>query len=346
MIKHSKPLIDKSDIEAVVDVLNSGDIVQGRKVQEFESSVSGYLGVKFGVAVSTGTAAIHLALAGLGVGPGDEVIMPSFICTSPYLATLYVGAKPVVVDINKTDFNIDVAAAKRSLTRKSKAIILPHMFGMPSDFDDLADVGIPIVEDCAHAIGAKYKGRRVGGLGNVSICSFYATKMMTTGEGGMVLTDDEEVRERVLEMRQYDGRSLDVIRYNYKLTDFQAALGLSQFGKLEAFVERRRKIAKLYDESFKDLGIQLPARSGLKESVYYRYLVLLKNLELVRSELRKREVFCERPVKEPLPSDIALPNTRVVHEGALSLPIYPSLSDDEVSFVIESFRDSVRGSMK
>jgi perosamine synthetase len=343
MIRHSKPLVDQGDIDSVAEVLRSGNIAQGNKVKEFEGAVSKYLGARFGVAVSTGTAAIHLALASLGVGFGDEVIMPSYICTSPYLATLYLGAKPVVVDIDKVDFNISVASVKEHMSPKTKAIIAPHMFGMPCEVDSLLELGVPVVEDCAQAIGAAYKKRRVGGLSSLSICSFYATKMMTTGEGGMVLTSDEDVYERLKGMREYDGRSLDVLRFNYKLTDFQAALGLSQLEKLDDFISRRRSIAKIYDQAFQDMRIELPMRFDWKESVYYRYIVLLNEIEKVRDDLRSKDIFCERPVKELLPSDRGVACARFIHDRALSVPIYPNLSYDDVELVCKSFRRAVAG---
>jgi dTDP-4-amino-4,6-dideoxygalactose transaminase len=225
VIQHSKPSVDHDDIEAVVDVLNSGNIAQGEKVEEFERNVAGFIGIKHGVAVSSGTAALHLSLIGLGVGPGDEVIIPSYICTSPYLATLYVGASPVIVDIDTTDFNISKKMAKKAITPKTKAIIVPHMFGTPAELDELLDTGVPVIEDCAQSLGAIYRGRKVGGFGKLSICSFYATKLITTGEGGMVLTNDDEIYRNISEIRQYDKKSLNTLRYNYKLTDFQAALG-------------------------------------------------------------------------------------------------------------------------
>jgi perosamine synthetase len=343
MIQHSKPSIDHDDIEAVVDVLNSGNIAQGEKVEEFEENVTKYVGVKHGVAVSSGTTALHLALIGLGIGPGDEVIIPSYVCTSPYLATLYVGATPIIVDINKTDYNISENTVKKAITHKTKAIIVPHMFGNPAELDELLDNDIPVIEDCAQSLGATYRNRKVGSFGKLSICSFYATKLITTGEGGMILTNDDEIYGNLSEIRQYDKQPLNKMRFNYKLTDFQAALGLSQLKKIDKIITSRRKIAKKYDDAFKELEIKQPEKYLHKESVFYRYIILLGKIESIRDEMKKKGVACEKPVSAPLPtsSTSKLNNTEYVFKHALSIPIYPNLTDEQTEYVINSLKDTI-----
>lgn len=172
MVPHSRPSIDQKDIDAVSQVLASANIAQGKKVKEFENELSRYVGTKHAIACSTGTAALHLALEGLGVKNGDEVIIPSYVCASPYFATLYSGARPRIVDIDRTDLNVCAETVKRRLTRKVKAIIVPHMFGNSAELDELLELGIPLIEDCAQALGAEYHDQKVGSFGSLSVFSF------------------------------------------------------------------------------------------------------------------------------------------------------------------------------
>lgn len=345
IIPHSRPMIDADDIEAVKEVLASGHIAQGERVREFETKFAGFVGTKYATAVSSGTSAIHLALKSLGVGRGDEVIMPSYVCSSPYMAALHAGALPRIVDISDSDFNIDVRATRRSITSNSKAIIVPHMFGCPADVDELLEFGVPLIEDCAHSIGAEYKGKKVGTLARVSVFSFYATKIMTTGEGGMILTNEPEIHDKLREMREYDGRSLDITRYNYKMTDMEAALGTSQLRKLPNFITRRRHLASLYSERLSQSKVVLPTTSSYKKPVYYRYIILADQMEALRTSLRNMGVMCERPVSVPLHTSfppIECPKSNYVYQRALSIPLFPALTDDEANYVIESLTLSLK----
>jgi dTDP-4-amino-4,6-dideoxygalactose transaminase len=341
MIPHSKPLIDQEDIAAVSEVLASGNIAQGVKVNEFEQAVSKFVGAKFGVACSSGTSALHLALISIGVGPGDEVIMPSYVCSSPYFAALHAGAVPKLADINFLDFNISVESIREQLSEKTKAIIVPHMFGAPAEIDELLALGVPIVEDCAQSLGAQYKGQQVGSFGTVSAFSFYATKMITTGEGGMVLTNEPEFYSKLFKCRDYDKKSLSSTKYNYKMTDFQAALGLSQLKKLRHFIERRRQIAYTYDMSFSDCNIELPLDNPSKKSVYFRYVIKVSNRDWVQQEAKNSGLICEKPVFRSLHTYLGLqgyPNSDRATEKSLSIPIYPSLTNDEIEKITQTLR--------
>ncbi|MDD1775867.1 MAG: DegT/DnrJ/EryC1/StrS family aminotransferase [Candidatus Methanomethylicus sp.] len=338
-IPHSRLLIDESDIKAVTDVLASGHIAQGRKTRDFEGEFASFVGTKFATAVSSGTAAIHLALASLGVGRGDEVIMPSYVCTSPYMAALHAGAVPIIADIGNSDFNLDLESVKNRITPRTKALIVPHMFGCPVDIDPFLELGIPLIEDCAQSAGAEYRGRRVGSMGRVSVFSFYATKIMTTGEGGMVMTNDPEINDQLKALRDYDGRSLDVVRYNYKMTDMEAALGLSQLKRLPDFIRRRKQIARTYNNRLSSYNLSLQFQAPHKNSVHYRYVLLCEKMEQLRGHMRKRGVSCEKPVSVPLHfsfPNIRCPNTDFVYGRAISIPLYPALSDDEVDYVMDS----------
>jgi dTDP-4-amino-4,6-dideoxygalactose transaminase len=337
IIPHSRPTIDQSDIDAVSEVLRGGRIAQGEKVKEFENAVARYVGKKHGVAVSSGTSALHLALLGLGAGPGDEVIMPSYVCSSPYFATAHAGAVPKVVDIDLTNLNICAEAVRPQVSSRTKAIIVPHMFGNPAELDPLLGLGIPIIEDCAQSLGARYKSHQAGSRGELSIFSFYATKMMTAGEGGMILTDDEDIYAGLLDLRDYDRKALSPTKYNYKMTDLEASLGLSQLRRLPNFIERRLRIASLYNDALSKYEIGLPSATPGASPVYYRYVVMLDRMEQTRERAHSRGVFCERPVAKPLHTHLETgdcPNSDEAHNHALSIPLYPSLSKEEIDYVI------------
>lgn len=339
-IPHSRPLIDQEDIEAVAEVLASGMIAQGEKVKEFEEAMARFVGVRHGVAVSSGTSALHLALIAIGVKAGDEVIMPSYICPSPYLAALHAGAVPKIVDIDLTDLNICGRTVKKHVSPKTKVLIVPHMFGTPAELDGLLGLGVPVIEDCAQSLGAEYKGQPVGGLGEMSITSFYATKMMTTGEGGMVLTNNSEFCSRLIEARDYDKKPLNCIRYNYKMTDFQAALGLSQLEKLPNFIERRREIASVYTSRLSEYNIDIPHVYSHKKPVFYRYVIMAENAELIQKRAKENGVTCEKPVYKPLHTSLSgssCPNADKAHDKALSIPLYPGLSKAEIKYMLQTF---------
>ena len=347
IVPHSRPLIDEENIKAVKDVLASGNISQGEKVMEFETRLAKFVGTRYAVAVSSGTSALHASLIALNVGIGDEVIVPSYVCPAPYMAILHAGAIPKIVDVDPSDFNICAATVKKGITSKTKAMIVPHMFGTPAELDELLDIGIPIIEDCAQSLGAEYKKRRVGSFGRLCVCSFYATKMITTGEGGMVLTDDREIYTKIVEVREYDKRLLNTIRYNYKMSDIQAALGLSQLKKFTYFIRRRRKIAAVYNERFSACDVALPCIPSHKRSVFYRYVVLLDRLKHIQKAAKKAGVMCEKPVWKPLHTSLAstkCPKSDYVYSHALSIPLHPSLTEEEVEYVAKKLKVIFTGS--
>ena len=345
MIPHSRPTLDQSDYKSVLHVLESGHLVQGEQVARFEKDLSSLIGVKDGVAVSSGSAALHLSLISLGVGKGDEVVVPSFICTAPLNAILYVGAIPVIAEVDRLTFNIDVKNLKKRLTKKTKAIILPHIFGLPADMDKIASLGIPLIEDCAHSLGGRYKDTYTGSFGALSIFSFYATKVITTGEGGMVLSQNERLIETIRDLRNYDEKENYTMRYNYKITDIQAALGINQLKKLSLFIKKRGNIADIYNRIFQAFNLDIPTVPVNREHIYYRYVVLVDNPQGFIDSMTKRGIACMRPVYKPLHRYLGLrgyATTDWIWERAVSIPIYPSLTDEEVSKIIESVKLSLR----
>ncbi len=346
MIPHSRPTIDKKDAELLSDVLLSGNIAQGEKVAEFERQMARFLGLKGCVATSSGTAALHLSLIALGVGEGDQVLLPTYVCAALLNAVNYVRATPVLVDINPQSFNLDVHDLNAKLTPKSKAVILPHMFGLPADIDEIMALGIPVIEDCAQAVGATFQGRPVGSFGMLAVFSFYATKIMTTGEGGMVASHSEDLLEKVKDLREYDEKNDYRVRFNYKMSDLQAALGLSQLARLADFITHRRKIASLHSAGLKRLPVDLPQESEDRRHIFFRYVIRTKKpLAAILRSFQQRGVCCRRPVYKPLHRLLGLSGfhwAEEVAESALSLPIYPSLKDEETEKIVEAAQEILR----
>ena len=339
-IPHSRPSINEEDINKVVSNLRTGKISSGEEVKLFEQEISKYIGVLGGIGVNSGTNALHLALNALGIKPGDEIILPSYVCASVLSAINYTGAKPVFADIEPKGYNIDPESAANKISKNTKAIIVPHMFGTPANLDKFLELNVPIIEDCAQAIGAEYKGKKVGSFGILSICSFYATKVLTTGQGGMVLTNSNKLLEKLRDLTKYDGRMDYRISYNYSLTDFQAAMGRSQLKRLASFINRRREIAKIYDNTFKEIGLIPPK---VENSIYFRYVVEVDDVDQYIEEMNKLNIDCAKPVFKPLHQyfnmkDEEFPNTERAQNKAISIPIYPSLKDNEIKQICEAIK--------
>jgi len=343
IIPHSRPLITDSDIRAVTETLKSGQLSQGPEVVKFEKSLAEFIGKKRGVAASSGTAALHLALLGLDVKEEDEVIIPSFVCTAVLNAINYTGANPVITDIEPLTFNISVDAVKKAVTTKTKAIIVPHMFGCPAGMDKLSELDIPLIEDCAQAIGATYKGQTTGSFGLISMFSFYATKVLACGEGGMVLSDSEDLISKVKDLRDYDNKNDYILRYNYKMTDIQASLGMNQLSLLEKFIEKRKEIAARYFQEFKDCDFSLPVWKDGKEHIYYRFVIKTRDdASSYVEKLQQKKVMCRRPVYKPLHLYLNLsgfPHTMDAWHKAISIPLYPSLKEKEIEKIVSVVKE-------
>jgi dTDP-4-amino-4,6-dideoxygalactose transaminase len=338
-IPHSRPTLGEEEIKAVASVIKSGHITEGEVVSRFEKNFAGKMGVQHAVAVSSGTAALHLALLAMGIGPGDEVIIPSYVCAALLHAVQYAGAQPVPAETDPLTYNIDPADVKKRITKRTRALIVPHMFGLAADLDRLLKLDVPVIEDCAHAAGATYHQKPLGTFGDAAIFSFYATKMMATGEGGMVTSKSPEIIARIRELKTYDGKVADTVRYNYKMTDMQAALGEVQLARLPDFIAQRRKIARIYRENFNLLNIRLPIE--IDEHIYYRFVVGLETgCEEFIQKLAQKAVGCARPVFLPIHRHLkkdGYPVTDKVWETSLSIPIYPSLDDNAIQQIITCF---------
>jgi len=351
VIYHSKPTIGMEEEEAVLEVIRSGLLAQGPKVLEFENLVASYIGKKYAIAVSSGLAALHLSLIGLNIDEGDEVILPSYTCDALLQAVLYVRAKPVIVDVNYEDGNIYFDNTLRVISDRTKAIIIPHTFGFPADLNNFLNLNIPIIEDCAVAIGGSYKGRKLGSFGEVSVFSFYATKMIATGEGGMILTDDEKIADKVRDMRDYTKHTTFKTRYNYKMTDIEAALGICQIKKLSQFIEKRKVLFDRYIELLKDRDdIVLPYYNYEESTVpsFYRFIIKLPrhSMDSIIEAMRNRGIICGRGVLQPLHrllgfNSAIYPNSERLSKEVISLPLYPSLEIAKIDFVVESLLETL-----
>ena len=291
--------------------------------------------------MSSGTAALHLSLLSLGVDDGSEVIIPSYVCTALLNAINYIRATSVLVDIDPDTYNIKVENIKSAISDSTRAIIVPHMFGLPADIDSIVSLGIPVIEDCAHSVGAGFKGRYAGSAGLLSIFSFYATKMLGAGEGGMVLSNDRDLIAIIRDLRDYDEKETYTVRYNYKLTDIQAALAESQLTKLPSFIEKRKQIARIYNKGLDGTGVGVAVVPEGREHVYYRYVISLEDPAAFIEEMRKRGIQCRRPVFKPLHRYLKLagyPITDDVWKRAVSVPIYPSLKVEEAHLIVDAIK--------
>ncbi len=344
MIPHSRPALDEREIRAATDVLRSGHIAQGEQVRQFEQAVADYMGLAGGAAVSSGTAALEVALRALGIGAGDEVILPSYVCAAPWLAVQRVGATARLVDIEPDTCNLDAGAARRALTPKTRAIIVPHLFGLPADLTALDRLGVPLIEDCAQTLGAREQGRLVGTVGVMTVCSFYATKLLCAGEGGMVLSRDRQLLERARGLREYDGAErLHPAATNLKMTDLQAAIGLAQLRRVSSFLERRAALARQYGDALAGSPAVRPSVPAGRTHMYYRYVVRVTERRSHHAGLagamawfEDQGVQCRKPVFRPLHRYLGLdgfPASDEVDHTALSVPLYPALSDEEAAHI-------------
>ena len=349
-VPHSRPTLGEAEAKALASVLASGQVAQGPQTDTFERGVAELVGVRGGVAVSSGTVALEVALLGLGIGAGDEVILPTYVCAAPWLAVTRVGATPKLVDIEPRSYNIDPASVRQTLSPRTRAVIVPHLFGLPADLTALQSCGVPLIEDCAQTVGAVERGRRVGSVGRATVCSFYATKLLCAGEGGMVLSNDAGLLEQWRALREYDERDrLNPLSYNRKLTDLQAALGLVQVNRFQELARRRAAIAARYGAELGALGLTLPVVPEGRTHVYYRYVVRIPEsagpLDGIMQRLEGRGVQCRRPVFRPIHrylGEAGFPASEEAHARALSLPIYPSLTDAEAASVIQALREEFR----
>jgi dTDP-4-amino-4,6-dideoxygalactose transaminase len=377
-----RPSIGEDEIAEVVDTLRSGWLTTGPKVARFQREFAAAVGARHAVALNSGTAALHVALEAVGVTAGDEVIIPTYTFTATGEVVTYLGARPVLVDCRADTLNIDVATIEPHLTHRTKAIVPVHIAGQACDMEPILELararGLAVVEDAAHALPASYKGRSVGTIGDVTAFSFYATKTITTGEGGMVTTerDDYAARMRLMSLHGMSGDAwnrytarghwyyeVTDFGFKYNLTDVAAALGLRQLVRMTEFHRRREEIARRYSDSFADLDTCfVPRDVGLGTHAWHLYILEfnLAALSIGRDEVIERlrqngvgtsvhfiplhlhPVYQRRYGYRPG----QFPTAETTFGGACSLPIYPGMTDAEVAHVIDVIRRTLRASRR
>ncbi|MFO7265721.1 MAG: DegT/DnrJ/EryC1/StrS family aminotransferase [Limnochordales bacterium] len=366
MIPLAKPYLGEEEIEAVSQVLRSGQIASGPMVRRFEQEFAAYIGVRHAIAVANGTVALHAALLGVGVQPGDRVVTTPFTFIATANSILHAGAVPVFCDIEPDTYNMCPESLRQTLQRLADAgtpakVVMPvHLFGLTCDMARIravaSEFGAVIVEDAAQAHGAAYRGRRAGSFGLAAAFSFYATKNLATGEGGMVVTDSDEVAERVRRLINHGrvGRYVhDRLGYNYRMTDIAAAIGLVQLRKLEQMNLRRRRNARRLTEALADIGeYKLPVEPEGYYHVYHQYTVRHKNRDALSEELRRRGVDSAAiyPLalhQQPFYQKLGYGNERlpVAEEAArhvLSVPVHASLTDEQVETVVQAMIEAAR----
>jgi perosamine synthetase len=338
----------------VWSALESGALAQGPRVRDLEERFAAFIGVPHAVATSSGTTALHLALLGHGIGQGDEVITVAFTFIASANAILYAGARPVLVDVDEASFNIDVDQVATAITSRTRAIMPVHLYGQPADMAALSELaerhGLALIEDAAQAHGAEVAGRRVGSWGTGAF-SFYPTKNMTTGEGGMLTTSDPELAARLELLREHGMKvryQHDVLGYNFRMTDVHASIGLAQLAKLPAFNQRRAAIADRYHRELR--GVIAPVPRPDTRHVWHQYTIRVRERDRFAELLRERgvgsaiyypiPVHRQKPYQELGFGELHLPVTERLAEQVLSIPVHPSLSDDEVATVIGAVNEA------
>jgi len=366
LIPVANPDIGAEEEEAVLEAVRSGWISsQSPYVEQFEREFATWLGVKHAIAVSNGTAALHLALLALGIGSGDEVLVPDLTFASPANMVILTGARPAFIDVTREYWCIDPTDIKRRLTKRVKAIIVVHLYGHPADMDKILEIArennIRVIEDAAEAHGAEYKGRKVGTFGDIATFSFYANKIITTGEGGMIVTNNDELADRIRLMRDHGMRPRYwhiIFGFNYRMTGLQAAVGLAQLRKIDMLLERKRRIAKIYEEILGNVpGIELHPKMMWAKPSYWLYSILVdeKKYGLSRDrlmmELEKRSIETRR-FFHPLHVMPAFSNysdekpyaiSTYLSQHGLNLPSGPRISDDDIEYVAKTIKELYKG---
>lgn len=345
MIKHSKPEIGnrKEILKNINKILDNRYFSQGYFVGLFEKKLAAFFKRKYAVCVSSGTSALHLGLVSLNVKSGDEVIVPAYSCSAILNAVLYVGAKPVIIDVDKNDFNMRYDEVEKNISSKTKAIIVPHMFGYPArDIERIVKLGVFVIEDTTQSIGSFVCRKMAGGFGIMNIISFYATKMITSfGEGGVVLIDDEAVYKSILDLREYDKKSDYTLRYNYKMSEVSAIMGISQLKKMNFYIEKRKKISDYYFSGLKDKDLIFHLPYENTNPVFYRFILGVKkgDINKIISSYLKYNIEVKKPVGITLDKyyygRYLCKNSKFLFDSSISLPIYPSLTQKEIEYIIE-----------
>lgn len=362
MIPIAEPLLGEEELNNVLDAVKSGWISsKGKFISEFEEKFAQYCGMKYGVATCNGTVALHLALTALGIASGDEVIVPTLTFIATANAVRYTGAKPVFVDSHPDYWCIDPGKIEEVITPRIKAIIPVHLYGHPADMDQVMDIAkthnIYVIEDAAEAHGAEYKGKKVGSFGDISCFSFYGNKIITTGEGGMCLTNDERLAEKMKVLRDHGMNPskrywYDATGFNYRMTNMQAAVGVAQLEKLNRFIEKKREIAKWYSEGLKEIGerevVKLHPEMPWAKCIYWMYSILIQDefglsrnnvMERLKIEgIETRPLFYPINEMPPYKTEGTFPVAAGLSRRGINLPSSTNLTTEQVQYITSTIR--------
>ncbi|WP_438285113.1 UDP-4-amino-4,6-dideoxy-N-acetyl-beta-L-altrosamine transaminase [Bacillus pseudomycoides] len=372
-LPYGKQSIDKDDIHAVINALQSDFITTGPTIKQFEDQVAAYVGAKYAVAFSNGTAALHGACFAAGISNDDEVITTSMTFAASSNCVLYQGGVPVFTDIKSDTYNIDPVLIKDKITDKTKAIIPVHFTGQPVKLDEILKIAqehdLTVIEDAAHALGATYKEKKIGSISDMTMFSFHPVKHITTGEGGIITTNNEDYYQKLLQFRTHgitrDPNNLtenhgpwyyemQFLGYNYRMTDIQAALGLSQLQKLDSFIAKRKRYVAMYDKELKDLPeIILPKQLNHVDSSWHLYIIQL-NLPMLKVD--RKEIFQAlqqenigvnvhyipihlQPYYQKLGYQKGIcPNAEKLYESIITLPLFSEMSEQDANDVIQAVK--------
>lgn len=366
MIPVCEPKLGEKELDYVIDCIKTNWISsKGKYIDEFERRFSQYCGAKYGIATSNGTTALHLALASLGIKSGDEVIIPTFTMIATANSVTYTGAKPVLVDSEPETWNMDPNKIEEKITSRTKAIMVMHTYGHPCNVDPISEIAeqhdLYVIEDAAEAHGAEYKGRRAGSLSDAGCFSFYANKIITTGEGGMVVTNDEKIAEmaRLLRDQAFEKKRFlhRYVGFNYRITNLQAAIGVGQMDLIDESVDTRRRNAQLYNSLLKDVdGVTLPPEAPWAKNVYWMYTVLIEDsFGMSRDELMgflrekgidTRSAFYPihaQPVYEKLYTGERYPIADELSNKGINLPSGNTLTKDQIKYITETIASAGGG---
>jgi len=375
-LPYGRQWIDDDDINAVVDVLKGDYLTTGPYISKFEREIAKYVGAKYAVAFSNGTAALHGACYAAGIGEGDEVITTPMTFAASANCVVYQGGVPVFADIDEKTYNIDPDEIERKITNKTKAIIPVDFTGQPVHLERIIAIAqkhnLVVIEDAAHALGASYKGRKIGSISDMTMFSFHPVKHITSGEGGIITTNNKEFYEKLLQFRshgitrekdqlmEYHGPwyyEMQFLGYNYRMTDIQAALGISQLKKLEKFVQLRREYVQIYNEAFEEMEeIITPHQHHDGESSWHLYIIRLNLDKLTGSRKEIFEALQQQnigvnvhyiPVHfQPYYRQLGYkkgicPNAERLYEEIITLPLFPAMSEEDVQDVIQAVKRTI-----
>ena len=363
-----RPYFDSEELEEIKKVLDSGWVSQGPKVKELEDEIAEYLGVKYAIAVTNCTSALHLALLSIGVKRGDEILVADFTFPATGHAVLYCRAKPIFVDIDLKTYNVNPESIEEKITERTKAIIPVHTFGQPAEMDKIMEIAkdhnLKVIEDVACALGAKYKNKHAGTIGDVGCFSFHARKGITTGEGGMVVTNDKNLADKIRNLSVFGMTSawdrekstefiipeFTAVGYNYKMSDITAAVGVAQLRKLDRIIERKRELAKYWDEKLQEMDfIEAPYVSKNVKHIYQSYVALVDKCinrntlieTLMKTGIQTQIGTYASHIQPVYNSNQKCPNSLEIFNRSLALPMYYMLTEEDIDEAVSLLKKAV-----